>query len=301
MENTNLDRINEILAIIKEDLLSKDLSSTKISSWEEILAAARDQPDSFEPGLVEDVDSDSEETSSDDNDKPPQFDEPLVTLEATKSQVGNEVSDEDDDDSSDQNDEVDAFEFVRQEDKVEVLLKSALQDKEPQEQESDSDSADSDQEESEEKLIQDQVPAQAVTIALDYPEEIREDSSAPSSLESQSGPASVIIESQEVPNPDSASFILKTSEQGPLDNLPTPQEPVFEVIPGAPETSQSPILEESEQDFLGSDSEEKPDQPEDPWRSEEHTLNSSHITISYAVFCLKKKKTTSSRTQSHTV
>src|SRR5437773_9675580 len=25
-------------------------------------------------------------------------------------------------------------------------------------------------------------------------------------------------------------------------------------------------------------------------RSEEHTLNSSHITISYAVFCLKKKK-----------
>src|SRR5437773_6261862 len=26
------------------------------------------------------------------------------------------------------------------------------------------------------------------------------------------------------------------------------------------------------------------------WRSEEHRLNSSHITISYAVFCLKKKK-----------
>ena len=26
-------------------------------------------------------------------------------------------------------------------------------------------------------------------------------------------------------------------------------------------------------------------------RSEEHSLNSSHITISYAVFCLKKKKT----------
>ena len=25
-------------------------------------------------------------------------------------------------------------------------------------------------------------------------------------------------------------------------------------------------------------------------RSEEHSLNSSHITISYAVFCLKKKK-----------
>src|SRR5207244_7398262 len=26
------------------------------------------------------------------------------------------------------------------------------------------------------------------------------------------------------------------------------------------------------------------------WRSEEHTLNSSHQIISYAVFCLKKKK-----------
>src|SRR5690606_42106782 len=28
----------------------------------------------------------------------------------------------------------------------------------------------------------------------------------------------------------------------------------------------------------------------DPLRSEEHTLNSSHVKISYAVFCLKKKK-----------
>src|SRR5207244_11593810 len=28
-----------------------------------------------------------------------------------------------------------------------------------------------------------------------------------------------------------------------------------------------------------------------PLRSEEHTLNSSHQIISYAVFCLKKKKT----------
>src|SRR2546426_4818257 len=27
-----------------------------------------------------------------------------------------------------------------------------------------------------------------------------------------------------------------------------------------------------------------------PRRSEEHTLNSSHLVISYAVFCLKKKK-----------
>src|SRR5690554_7666824 len=30
--------------------------------------------------------------------------------------------------------------------------------------------------------------------------------------------------------------------------------------------------------------------PPRPWsRSEEHTLNSSHVRISYAVFCLKKK------------
>src|SRR5699024_11389947 len=29
-----------------------------------------------------------------------------------------------------------------------------------------------------------------------------------------------------------------------------------------------------------------------PYRSEEHTLNSSHVSISYAVFCLKKKKQT---------
>src|SRR5437773_7201772 len=32
---------------------------------------------------------------------------------------------------------------------------------------------------------------------------------------------------------------------------------------------------------------------QDLHRSEEHTLNSSHITISYAVFCLKKNNTIS--------
>src|SRR5439155_7191643 len=32
-----------------------------------------------------------------------------------------------------------------------------------------------------------------------------------------------------------------------------------------------------------------------PRRSEEHTLNSSHVAISYAVFCLKKKTTTKNR------
>src|SRR5258708_38544178 len=37
-----------------------------------------------------------------------------------------------------------------------------------------------------------------------------------------------------------------------------------------------------------------PEQPTDTgfYRSEEHTLNSSHQIISYAVFCLKKKKET---------
>src|SRR5688500_20272412 len=30
--------------------------------------------------------------------------------------------------------------------------------------------------------------------------------------------------------------------------------------------------------------------PSQPRRSEEHTSNSSHLVISYAVFCLKKKK-----------
>src|SRR5699024_11927762 len=31
------------------------------------------------------------------------------------------------------------------------------------------------------------------------------------------------------------------------------------------------------------------------FRSEEHTLNSSHVSISYAVFCLKKKTTSNIR------
>ena len=74
-----------------------------------------------------------------------------------------------------------------------------------------------------------------------------ESSSAPSSLESQSGPASVIIESQEVPIPDQASFIIKPTESQPID-LPSPQEAVVEVLPEEHfrERSQSPILEENE-------------------------------------------------------
>ncbi len=100
----------------------------------------------------------------------------------------------------------------------------------------------------EESLIE-QVPAGSTLNALD-PEHCAD--SAPSSLESQSGPSSVIVESQEVPIPDQASFFVKASEPEPID-FPTLQEPVVEVIPEA--AHQSPILEESEE--VTSDSEEK--------------------------------------------
>src|SRR5690349_23745120 len=35
------------------------------------------------------------------------------------------------------------------------------------------------------------------------------------------------------------------------------------------------------------------------WRSEEHTSDSSHVEISYAVFCLKKKKKTKQRSYAY--
>jgi hypothetical protein len=286
------------------------------SSLEEILAAARDQPDSVEQSaLVEDVDSD--ETSSDASESEDKLtpDEPLVTLEAGKLVVADSDSD-----SSDEANGGDAFEFVKKhsvesgfDEKAEVILKSAL----CEERRQDSSSEDDDSDQEIEKVEQDsyqkvdevdnktilseeaiapevevvrkesaepsapphpvfehlvetvqQVPAVSVLNALDYPEEESSlgnsaDDSAPSSLESQSGPASVIIESQEVPTPDSGSFILKTSEfQNSFDNLPTPQEPVVEVIPGAVEGSQSPILEENPEDINTSseDSEEKSSQ-----------------------------------------
>lgn len=66
--------------------------------------------------------------------------------------------------------------------------------------------------------------------------------SGPSSLESQTGPSSVIVESQEVPNPDQASFIVKTT-----DDLISAQEPVVEVIPSETLGNQSPIFEEQEE------------------------------------------------------
>src|SRR5207248_8875001 len=47
---------------------------------------------------------------------------------------------------------------------------------------------------------------------------------------------------------------------------------------------------ELEVDELGQAAVEQADRHRPGVRSEEHTLNSSHRTISYAVFCLKKKK-----------
>ena len=124
---------------------------------------------------------------------------------------------------------------------MQVILKSALVTNDQSSEDEDSEVANviAEAEEQNEKPpvvnfeLEPVQPAVNRLNALDYPEDSgNADSSAPSSLESQSGPASVIIESQEVPTPDSASFILKTTEQSSLDDLPTPQEPVIEVIPG---------------------------------------------------------------------
>ena len=124
---------------------------------------------------------------------------------------------------------------------LQVILKSALVTNDQSSEDEDSEVANviAEAEEQNEKPpvvnfeLEPVQPAVNRLNALDYPEDSgNADSSAPSSLESQSGPASVIIESQEVPTPDSAAFILKTTEQSSLDDLPTPQEPVIEVIPG---------------------------------------------------------------------
>src|SRR5699024_11686462 len=59
--------------------------------------------------------------------------------------------------------------------------------------------------------------------------------------------------------------------------------------------------EESEETrgiFFGADDEEEPQKVEDTEEDRKSTrLNSSHVSISYAVFCLKKKKIDSSNTQ----
>ena len=206
------------------------------------------------------VDVDSEDSSSEEDERFTK--EPLVTFEAP-------VNEED---SSSEDAEEEVFEFVKKgdEDKAEVILKSALvTDDQSSEDEAVEDGesqiaipteevqqveATANVVDTEEKqpvvnfdFDQQVQPADNRLNALDYPEDSgNADSSAPSSLESQSGPASVIVESQEVPTPDSAAFILTTTESSSLDNLPTPQEAVIEVLPGT-EVAQSPILEESEE------------------------------------------------------
>ena len=72
---------------------------------------------------------------------------------------------------------------------------------------------------------------------------VSKDSSAPSSLDSQAeAPASVIVETQEVPTPDSAAFIVKTDEQPVFGE--TPQEPVVEVIGESVIDPRNTIVEE---------------------------------------------------------
>ena len=206
------------------------------------------------------VDVDSEDSSSEEDERFTK--EPLVTFEAP-------VNEED---SSSEDAEEEVFEFVKKgdEDKAEVILKSALvtddqssedeavedgesqiaiPTEEVQQEEATANIVDTEEKQPVVNFDFDQQvqPADNRLNALDYPEDSgNADSSAPSSLESQSGPASVIVESQEVPTPDSAAFILTTTESSSLDNLPTPQEAVIEVLPGT-EVAQSPILEESEE------------------------------------------------------
>ena len=98
----------------------------------------------------------------------------------------------------------------------------------------------------------DAVPASSTLDAVGLDQEDTDSSSAPSSLESQDGlstsaavPSSVIVESQEVPSPDSASFIVTATSQEPEQ-----QQAVFEVIEGGRQeallSSQSPIPEDRE-------------------------------------------------------
>src|SRR5699024_11222032 len=49
-------------------------------------------------------------------------------------------------------------------------------------------------------------------------------------------------------------------------------------------------MSKKEQERKIAEEKEKEEKEKAAERSEEHTLNSSHVSISYAVFCLKKKK-----------
>ena len=90
------------------------------SSLEEILAAAREQPSSVEPGLVEDESDSDEDSSSEDDERFTK--EPLVTLEApvvAPSVVPLDVVE--DEDSSSEDAEEDAFQFIKKEDQIDEV------------------------------------------------------------------------------------------------------------------------------------------------------------------------------------
>ncbi|CAB4063926.1 unnamed protein product [Lepeophtheirus salmonis] len=177
-----------------EELLSRNTPTPPVdetgSSLEEILAAARDNPDSV--GEVDDDDSD--ESSADDSKPPPS------PLKDNNTNSGNQAANQNISDSDD-NDEGD-FTFVKEESQSKNLLVD--------------------------------IHSEVITIEEE---------------DGEGGPSSVIIETQEAPNPDSASFILKTTNSE-APQLPSPQEPVFEVImesEGVGNAS-SPILEEVEEE-----------------------------------------------------
>eukprot|EP00096_Caligus_rogercresseyi_P013561 TRINITY_DN61_c0_g1_i5.p1 TRINITY_DN61_c0_g1~~TRINITY_DN61_c0_g1_i5.p1 ORF type:complete len:1565 (+),score=563.19 TRINITY_DN61_c0_g1_i5:115-4695(+) len=195
-----------------EELLSRDTPTPPPetgTSLEEILAVARDNPDSV--GEVDDDDSDDSSTED-----PKQQQQQLLSLrggeqqDATTPTSGAHAGAQSEDSEEEENDE--DFTFVKKEESTSTELKAA-------------------------PLVSNGHHAE------------------------EAGPSSVIIETQEAPNPDSASFILKTSSSE-APELPSPQEPVVEMImePESNMGNSSPILEEVEEDMsrLASPAKNKP-------------------------------------------
>ncbi|XP_040566386.1 uncharacterized protein [Lepeophtheirus salmonis] len=199
-----------------EELLSRNTPTPPVdetgSSLEEILAAARDNPDSV--GEVDDDDSD--ESSADDSKPPPS------PLKDNNTNSGNQAANQNISDSDD-NDEGD-FTFVKEESQSKNLLVDIHS--------GEGNNID---------IHKSPIPSE---LSNGHKEVITIEEE-----DGEGGPSSVIIETQEAPNPDSASFILKTTNSE-APQLPSPQEPVFEVImesEGVGNAS-SPILEEVEEE-----------------------------------------------------
>lgn len=230
------------------------------SSLEEILAAAREQPDTFATEEVDDSDSSSvgseekaEEANiadvADSSDSEVEEGFSFVKSAEAEDQSTKPLEIENqllEDDSVVKPPSIGHLDervetHSASEDLVEVESKKEEIKEIPEREQS----VEPDSPEIQEECENGQVPADSTLNALDDPTQTAADSSAPSSLDSQTGPASVIVESQEVPNPDQASFIIKPSGNQDIEILPTPQEAIVEVIP-EPEVSQSPILEEEE-------------------------------------------------------